>query len=110
MVELPHALAQIAEIRAQAAKAEVYRGYRSIPIAASGLMGLVAAWLQPPGLRGDPVGFVLYWVAIAICAGFVGISEIVYNYIVHDFEPAVSHRLSRLTLHCSRHQPAPRNS
>ena len=65
-MELPQALAQIAEIRAQAAKAEVYRGYRSVPVAASGLMGLAAAWLQPPGIAGDPIGFVIYWVAVAI--------------------------------------------
>ena len=84
MVELPQALAHIAEIRAQAAKAEVYRGYRSVPVAASGVMGLVAAWLQPVGLAGDPIGFVIYWVAVAIAAGFVGVSEIVYNYVVHD--------------------------
>jgi hypothetical protein len=83
-MELPQALAQIAEIRAQAAKAEVYRGYRSVPIAASGLLGLAAAALQPPGLVSDPTGFVVYWVAVAACAGFVGVSEIVYNYIVHD--------------------------
>ena len=83
-MELPQALAQIAEIRAQAAKAEVYRGYRSVPIAASGLLGLAAAALQPPGLVSDPTGFVVYWVAVAACAGFVGVSEIVYNYIVRD--------------------------
>jgi hypothetical protein len=83
-MELPQALAQIAEIRAQAAKADVYRGYRSVPVAASGLMGLAAAWLQPAGLSTDPVDFVVYWVTVAACAGFVGVSEIVYNYIVHD--------------------------
>ncbi len=83
-MELPQALAQIAEIRAQAAKADVYRGYRSVPVAASGLMGLAAAWLQPPGIAGDPIGFVIYWVVVAIGAGFVGVSEIVYNYVVHD--------------------------
>jgi hypothetical protein len=83
-MELPQALAQIAEIRAQAAKAEVYRGYRSVPIAASGLLGLAAAAVQPAGLASDPTGFVVYWVAVAACAGFVGASEIVYNYIVHD--------------------------
>jgi hypothetical protein len=32
----------------------------------------------------DPIGFVLYWCAIAACAGFVGASEIVYNYVVHE--------------------------
>ena len=83
-MELPQALAQIAEIRAQAAKADVYRGYRSLPVAASGLIGLAAAWLQPAGLSSDPVGFVVYWVTVAGCAGFVGVSEIVYNYLVHD--------------------------
>jgi hypothetical protein len=88
VIELPQALAHIAEIRAQAAKAEVYRGYRSVPVAASGLMGLTAAWLQPAGLAADPVGFVIYWVAVAIGVGFVGVSEIVYNYVVHDDAPA----------------------
>ena len=83
-MELPQALAQIAEIRAQAAKAEVYRGYRSVPVAASGLVGLAAASLQPPGLASDPTGFVVYWVTVAACAGFVGVSEIVFNFIVHD--------------------------
>jgi hypothetical protein len=83
-MELPQALAQIAEIRAQAAKTEIYRGYRSVPVAGSGLIGLLAAWLQPAGLRSDPEGFVLYWVAVAVCAGFVGVSEILYNYVVHD--------------------------
>ncbi len=95
-MELPQALAQIAEIRAQAAKADVYRGYRPVPVAASGLIGLVAAWLQPAGLPGDPMGFVVYWVTVAVCAGFVGISEIVYNYIVHD--EALARRRTRLVV------------
>src|SRR4029450_11681288 len=57
----------------------------SLPIAASGLIGLVAAWAQTPSLgASDPIGFVLYWATIAGCAGFVGASEIIYNYVVHD--------------------------
>jgi hypothetical protein len=83
-MELPQALAQIAEIRAQAARTDVYRGYRSVPVAASGLMGLAAAWLQPAEFARDPLSFVIYWTAVAACSGFVGVSEIVYNYIVHD--------------------------
>src|SRR5258708_19688073 len=67
------------------AKGEVYRGYRSLPLAASGLVGLAAAWLQPAALgTADPIGFVLYWTAIALGAVFVGSSEIIYNYAVHD--------------------------
>ena len=84
-MDVTRALDQIAEIHQQIAKGEVYRGYRSLPLAASGLVGLAAAWLQPAGLgTADPIGFVLYWTAIALGAAFVGSSEIIYNYTVHD--------------------------
>jgi TctA family transporter len=84
-MDLSRALGQLADIHQQMAKGQIYRGYRSVPIAASGLMGFVAAWAQAPDLgASDPVGFVLYWTAIAACAGFVGASEILYNYVVHD--------------------------
>jgi hypothetical protein len=84
-MEFSRALAEIAEIHQQIAKGEIYRGYRSLPIAASGLIGIGAAWLQPPAFgANDPMGFVLYWTAVAIVAGLVGASEIVYNYAVHD--------------------------
>ena len=84
-MDLSRALGQLADIHQQIAKAEVYRGYRSLPIAASGLIGFLAAWLQSPALgAGDPIGFVLYWATIAAFAGFVGASEIIYNYVVHD--------------------------
>ena len=57
---MTRALDQIAEIHEQMAKGEVYRGYRSLPVAASGVIGLGAAWLQPAGLgAADPIGFVL---------------------------------------------------
>jgi hypothetical protein len=84
-MEVSRALDQIAEIHQQIAKGEVYRGYRSLPVAASGLMGFAAAWFQPASLgTADPIGFVMYWSAIAALAGFVGSSEIIYNYVVHD--------------------------
>ncbi len=81
-MDFTRALSQIAEIHQQIAKGEVYRGYRSLPVAASGLVGLAAAWLQTPGL--DPMEFVIYWAAVGACAGFIGVSEIVYNYVVHE--------------------------
>jgi len=84
-MDVLRALSQITDIHEQIAKGEVYRGYRSLPVAASGLIGLAAAWMQKPGLESsDPVGFVLYWVGVASIAAFVGTSEIVYNYVVHD--------------------------
>lgn len=84
-MDLSRALGQLADIHQQMAKGEIYRGYRSVPVAASGLIGFLAAWAQTPGLgTRDPTDFVLYWAAIAGCAGIVGASEIIYNYVVHD--------------------------
>lgn len=84
-MDVTRALDQIAEIHEQIAKGEVYRGYRSLPIAASGLIGIAAAWLQRPALgTADPIGFVFYWTAVAAAAAFVGSSEIIYNYVVHE--------------------------
>lgn len=84
-MDATRALDQIAEIHRQIAKGEVYRGYRSLPVAISGLVGLVAAWLQPARLgAGDPMTFVYYWAAIAAAAAFVGTCEIIYNYAVQE--------------------------
>jgi len=83
-MDFPRALTEIAEIHKQIAKGEVYRGYRSAPIAASGLVGLAGAWMQPAAALTDPVAFVEYWIVAALVAGLVGISETAYNYIVHD--------------------------
>jgi hypothetical protein len=81
-MDLSRALGQLADIHQQLAKGEIYRGYRSVPVAASGLIGFAAAWAQVPGLgAADPIGFVEYWTVIAACAALVGVSEIIYNYI-----------------------------
>ena len=58
------------------AKGEVYRGYRSAPVAMSGAIGIAAAAFQPAGLVvRDPTGFVVYWTAIAAAATLVSPSE-----------------------------------
>jgi hypothetical protein len=55
-MDVSRALSQIAEIHQQIAKGELYRGYRPLPVAASGLIGIVAASLQPRDLPvRDPV-------------------------------------------------------
>ncbi|MEO6238704.1 MAG: hypothetical protein ABIQ52_17040 [Vicinamibacterales bacterium] len=95
-MDVARALDQIAEIHQQIAKGEVYRGYRSLPIAASGLIGITAAWLQPAALgSSNPIGFVFYWTAIAAAAGFVGSSEILYNFLVHD-DPATRRQTAKV--------------
>jgi hypothetical protein len=81
-MDVSRALSQIAEIHQQIAKGEVYRGYRPLPVAASGLIGILAASLQPRELPArDPTAFVMYWCAVAALAGLVGVSEIAYNYL-----------------------------
>jgi hypothetical protein len=84
-VDVTRALDQIAEIHEQIAKGEVYRGYRSVPIAASGFIGLIAASLQPAWLdASEPMGFVVYWTVVAAAAALVGSSEILYAYALQD--------------------------
>lgn len=84
-MDFSRALSQIADIHQQMAKGEVYRGYRSLPVAASGLIGFGAAWLQAPALGArEPEGFVAYWSAVGACAALVGGSEIIYNYVVRE--------------------------
>jgi hypothetical protein len=96
-MDVPRALAQIAEIHAVLARADVYRGYRSVPLAASGLVGVAAAWMQPLAIgSGDPVAFVRYWMCVAALAGAVGGSEVLYNYVVND-DPAARRRTRQVT-------------
>ena len=91
------ALDQISEIHKHLAKSEVYRGYRSLPVALSGLVGLVAAWLQTPGLgANDPVGFVMFWSAIAAVSVVIGSAEIAFNYAFR--ESAFERRKTRLVV------------
>jgi hypothetical protein len=68
-MELREALTQIAEIRRQMAKADVFRGYRSAPVAVSGLLALAAAVVQPY-LVADPGAqfgaYLALWVSVAV--------------------------------------------
>ena len=84
-MDFPRALTQIAEIHAQIAKGEIYRGYRSVPVAASGMVGLLAAALQSRVIdSADPAAFLWYWTTVAALAGVVGLSEIARNYAVRE--------------------------
>jgi hypothetical protein len=67
-MELREALERIAEIRQRLAEAELFRGYRSLPAALTGVLALLAGLLQPL-VVGDPVqepfAFVLLWSGVA---------------------------------------------
>lgn len=66
-MELHDALAQIAEIRQQMARAEVFRGYRAAPVAFSGGLAFAAAGLQAACLP-DPAGHLGPYLALWIGA------------------------------------------
>jgi len=76
------ALEQIEAIHDQLAKGEVYRGWRSLPVAASGVVGIAAAAGQS-GSPNQPWLFVGYWLAVAVVAFAVGCSEIAWHYVRH---------------------------
>lgn len=67
-MELREALIQITEIRAQMARTEVFRGYRALPVAITGLLAVAASGLQG-ALIADPSAqvdaYLTLWVATA---------------------------------------------
>lgn len=84
MSDVTRALEQIAEIHDHLAKSEVYRGWRSIPVASSGVVGLGAAVWQSTYARPlEPWSFTAYWVVVAAAAVAVGCSEIALHYVRH---------------------------
>lgn len=84
MTDVSRALKQIAEIHEHLAKGEVYRGWRSVPVALSGVVGLAAAAWQSAALRPlEPWTFTAYWMAVATFAIVVGCAEIAWHYVRH---------------------------
>jgi hypothetical protein len=68
-MELHDALTQISEIRRQMARTEVFRGYRAVPVAFSGLLALLAgtiqaAWVPAPAER--LTSYLALWVGAAV--------------------------------------------
>jgi hypothetical protein len=67
-MELREALAQISEIRRQVARTEVFRGYRALPVAFSGVLALAAAGAQAlllPDPAQDLAAYLALWVGAA---------------------------------------------
>jgi hypothetical protein len=69
VVELHEALTQISEIRQRVAQAEVFRGYRAVPVAFSGLLALATALVQMiclPQPQENPSAYLALWVGAAL--------------------------------------------
>ena len=81
MTEVGRALEQIAQIHEHLARNEVYRGWRPVPVASSGLVGFAAAaWQSMAAPPLEPWSFVRYWLIVGTVALAVGCSEIVWHY------------------------------
>jgi hypothetical protein len=79
-MELREALTQISEIRLQLARTEVFRGYRAMPVAFSGLLALGAAGFQavwiPDPTRHLPA-YLTLWVSAAVLSAVAAGAEMV---------------------------------
>jgi hypothetical protein len=82
MSDVTRALEQIAEIHEQLGRTAVFRGWRPIPVASSGVVGLVAAQWQSshPSLL-EPWAFTVFWLAVGALALLIGCAEIVWHYV-----------------------------
>jgi hypothetical protein len=97
MTDVTRALAQIEAIHDQLARSGVYRGWRSVPVAASGVIGLVAAaWQATTHIPVERTSFTAYWSIVAMVAIAVGCCEIAWHYVRHATE--TERRRSRLVL------------
>lgn len=73
-MELREALTQIHEIRQQVAQTEVFRGYRAVTVAFSGVLALIVAGLQSvwlPRPEEHIAGYLALWVGAAILSMLV---------------------------------------
>src|SRR5947207_11125808 len=69
-MDLREALTQISEIREQVARTEVFRGYRAVPVAFSGLLALGVAAFQSAWL-GDAAAHIEAYLALWVGAALL---------------------------------------
>ena len=71
-MELREALTQITEIRLQLARTEVFRGYRAMPVAFSGVVAMLAGLIQAAAIAEpmtEVVAYLTLWVGAAVVSG-----------------------------------------
>jgi hypothetical protein len=79
------ALERLDQIHDQLTRSEVYRGFRVQAVAATGLVAVVAALVQPmiPGAA-EGLGFAWFWLAVAGAGGFLGTAAAVHDYLTRE--------------------------
>jgi hypothetical protein len=87
--DVSRAVEEIAAIHAHLDSREIYRGWRSIPVALSGLVGLAATLtFTARGVNVDAGTFLRSWMAVGVVALGVGCAEIAWRYarVASDLE------------------------
>jgi hypothetical protein len=82
-VEIREAMAQISEIRQQMARTTVFRGYRSVPVAFSGCLAILAAGLQSVLLPQPTLTLSTYlalWLGTAVLSFVAAGTEMAYRF------------------------------
>ncbi len=78
-MELHDALQQISDIRQQMARSEVFRGYRSLTVGFSGVLGLLAAASQPSWVASpatDLGRYLTLWIGVAVISATLAGTEL----------------------------------
>ncbi len=99
MVELREALQQISDIRQQMARSEVFRGYRSLTVCFSGVLGLMAAafqshWVASPAT--DLGRYLVLWVGVALLSATIAGTELFLR--AKGAGPGLARDLTRLAV------------
>lgn len=80
-LKLSEALDQIEQIHGHMARTEIYLGYRPLPVALSGALGLLAAALQSHFVQaGQSRAFVFYWLGVAGISALVAASAVALHF------------------------------
>jgi hypothetical protein len=98
-MELFEALGRISEIRARIADTETFRGFRSLTVGFSGLLGIITVFVQREAMARSTfsaVDFIELWVAVALVSLAVVGCELAYRYYVES--SPLKRRLTILTL------------
>ncbi|MAI70890.1 MAG: hypothetical protein CMM01_08280 [Rhodopirellula sp.] len=98
-MELREALQQISDIRQQMARGGVFRGYRSLTVGASGVLGLFAAavqtrWVEDP--ENDLARYLLLWVGVAALSALIAGVELVMR--AHKSDSGLARNMTRLAV------------
>jgi len=82
-MELRQALGRISEIREQMERSSVFRGYRAVPVAITGILAMVGGAVQPvlvPDPATSVAGWIDLWIGVAAVSVLVAGTEILIRY------------------------------